>query len=323
MVANSSKISLGVCQRKLLFVSLFVAVLLVSCTMVVGAESSVVGAVHVGSEAELRAAIKNATPGVPVVIALDSNILLKDDAIFIDANKDITLSSNNKNKFYQLIGTIKDRHVNTISVSSGGVLRLDGIIVTHTKGTSGEGVYVTSSGTLIMIEGEISNNKLGGVYNQGHFIMYGGKISNNRNAYTHISSVTFVGGYGGGVNNEGKFEMFGGEISNNTADKNGGGIHNTGTFIMYGGKISGNTADTMGGGIHNVGTFKKRGGEIINNTAPEGNNVYPLKSNSWLSITTICVSAVVVVGIVIGVLFLQIKKRRSVRVNKKHKTPTT
>ena len=311
MVANSSKISLGVCQRKLLFVSLFVAVLLVSCMMVVGAkDSSLEDVIYVSSEAELNAAVKNATPGVPVVIALDRDITLTDNALIINNNKDITLTSNKTSGFYQLIGTVKNMRMYTISVSYGGVLKLDGVIVTHARGYSGTGILVSNGSTLIMVEGEISNN-WGGVHNNGHFIMYGGKISNNKNTYAHISSVTFAGGYGGGVNNEGKFEMFGGEITNNTADKNGGGIHNTGTFTMYGGKISDNTADTIGGGIHNTGTFKKRGGEIINNTAPEGNNIYSPENNSWPSMVSICVSIVFVCGIVGGFYFYESKKRKN------------
>ena len=174
------------------------------------------------------------------------------------------------------------------------VTQVDGIVVTQAEGCKGEGVYIYNGGTLIMTEGEISNNKLGGVHNQGHFIIYGGKISNNRNTYTHITSVTFIGGYGGGVyNNKGNFEMFGGEISGNTADMAGCGVYNRGgNFTMHNGKISNNkhtytnndattwSGDGYGGGVANSGTFEMFGGEITGNTAnKDGGGVSNHSSN--------------------------------------------
>jgi hypothetical protein len=121
-----------------------------------------------------------------------------------------------------LFGTTFQR---TIDVGDGGVLILDGVIVTEGEAC----VYVSNGGTLIMFSGEICNNtgfKTGGVFNTGVFLMYGGKISDNSARQ------------GGGVHNSGNFTMFGGEISNNDAAVyNGGGVFNCGNFTMFGGRL--------------------------------------------------------------------------------------
>lgn len=153
---------------------------------------------------------------------------------------------------------------------NGGVLRINGIIVTHSDDyNNGDydvyGVRVSYYGILILMDGEISNN-IGrggcGVNNYGTFEMYGGVISGNNAKY-----------YGGGVYNNGVFKLFGGEIINNTAYV-GGGVSTNGTFEMSGGKISGNTALNSGGGVYcSTGTFNRSGGEIFGNTADIDNDV--------------------------------------------------
>jgi hypothetical protein len=214
--------------------------------------------IHVRNEGELKKAVYNAESGVPIIIVLNRDISLT-GSLAIPADRNITLTSNRQNGFYKIIGA--DAH-STINVNSNGVLKLDGVIVTHVDGAFGCGIHVYGSSVLIMVDGQISGNTDigGGVWishPDGIFEMYGGKISNN------------TGAYGGGVQNRGIFSLFGGVISDNAANSNGGGVNNVGTFVMTGGKISDNTATEDGGGVWNSGTFTMSGGSstISNNVA--------------------------------------------------------
>jgi hypothetical protein len=289
----------GVRRSRLLLVSLILVVLLCSlfsCTMVVGAKTSLKGAIHVSDEVELKNAVSNAKSGIQIVIAIDNDISLTEGMLVIPAGKDITLTSNKAIGFYQLIGAkamtrdpnlFFDTYYDTVVVMGGGVLRIDGVIVTHAKGIKGTGVRVGSDGTLIMYDGKISGNNLPRAY-LGHA------------AWT---------GYGGGVHNSGIFEMYGGEITNNTAYC-GGGVYNVGTFTMYDGIISDNAAD-YGGGVY--GTVDRFGGEIYNNTTknkpyPE-NNSDTSENTALIFITVICVGAMVIMGVVM-VLISYFKYRK-------------
>jgi hypothetical protein len=226
-------------RRKLLLVSLLIAVLIITSMFIYvffvqHDTSPVSGDVAVRTEVELVNAVDNAVE--PIVITFDNDIQLT-SSLTIPANKNITLTSNRSNGFFKLMGT---QSVNTITVERGGVLSLDGVIVTHAQNVRGRGVYVASGGTLVMVGGEISGNKAtyqgGGVQNEGYFVMYGGKILGN-DVYD-ISSRGggyHLGGSGGGVYNRGVFEMFGGVISDNSAGC-GGGVCNYGTFTLHDGE---------------------------------------------------------------------------------------
>ncbi|MDR2707687.1 MAG: hypothetical protein LBB87_02940 [Nitrososphaerota archaeon] len=247
---------------------------------------SLENAIHVKNEDELKNAINNAS-SKGTVIALDNDITLANDSLTISANKVITLTGNKANGFYKLIGAFDK---STITVE-GGVLQLDGIIVTHTNDAKGVGVYVMEDGWFIMYSGEISGNTYtynaqvsriegGGVCIWGGvFELYGGAISNNK-----------ATGRGGGVYNaNGMFKMFGGEISNNKAigdHGSGGGVFSGGSqsvFELHNGKISNNKADYNGGGVarpediggYMPGHFNMFGGEISDNTAAiDGGGIY-------------------------------------------------
>ncbi|MDR2707212.1 MAG: hypothetical protein LBB87_00470 [Nitrososphaerota archaeon] len=256
-------------------VLLFVIVLFSSCFVsVFGGGSffvSGVSGIVVSNETELRNAINNAVGST--TIAIDKDITLT-ETLKIPDNKNVTLTSNKPSGYYKLNGVFD---MSTISVLNGGVLVLDGVIVTHT-GNAGDragGVGVSGGGMLILYSGEISGNTVvgwvnphqsggygdalgGGLYNYGVFEMYGGKISGNN-----------VRGHGGGVFNSGVFKMFGGEISGNVVNgevASGGGVFNAyqSSFVMSGGVISGNTAG-RGGGVYNLGSFNMSGGEIVGN----------------------------------------------------------
>jgi len=262
----------------------------------------------VSNETELKNAVNNALTGIPIIVALDNDITLT-DTLIISANKDITLTSNKAVGYYKLSGAVNK---STLTVESGGVLKLDGLVITHAKDVRGTGVYIMENGQLVMYNGEISGNidtfsRSGGgaVQNSGTFEMYNGKIFNNTAAFGGgvlnevggsfsmsggtISNNTVTGdvwsGYGGGVYNLGVFELSGGTISNNTLNDQGyswsgygGGVYNSGVFSMSEGEISNNIANGLysdsGGGVHNTGTFTMLGGTISNNTASVGGGIY-------------------------------------------------
>ena len=211
---------LGSLMSMLLLFSLF------SCVLVVGAADSL----EVGDESELVAAVEGAVSGVPVVIALNDDIVLS-NSLSISDGKNVTLVSVGDAEF-SLVGA---NGVSTIVVEGGGELRLDGIVVTHAVDAIGCGVNVTSGGLLIMYSGMIFNNDDvsdgGGVVNYGNFTLSGGEIFDNAPC---------------GVFNSGNFTMSGGKIFSNVGS--GVTIYSGGNFTMSDGEICQNVAD-IGGGV--------------------------------------------------------------------------
>ena len=272
----------------LLFISLLFVVLVSSlfvCVMVnYSSGASLVNVVYVKNEEELRNAVTNASSMESIVIALDNDIVFTDfTRLRIPANSDVTLTSSKTTGYYKIL--------RSITVESGGVLNVDGVIITN-EPTGAGGVEVKKGGRLILYSGEISGNSLngsldpfvhaygGGVCNYGVFEMYGGKISSNRALDGEGVGNIFAGnyvGHGGGVANYGTFKMFGGEISGNTA-RYGGGVYNLrdGVFEMYGGKIWDNCATFSGGGVFSIDSFSWSSGTISGNVALDYNDVYIL-----------------------------------------------
>ncbi|MCL2256772.1 MAG: hypothetical protein FWC14_01000 [Candidatus Bathyarchaeota archaeon] len=201
----------------------------------------------IGDEGKLRAAIDTAVG--PTVITLNKDLTLKDPLV-INNGKNITLTSNSDNAFFKLFFVTNPR---AITVNTGGVLILDGVIITRDSNSIGSGVTVSLGGTFIMIDGEISG---------------------------HTAPTA-----GGGVFNAGTFSMLGGVITKNTAGMHGGGVANSGTFTMSGGVISDNFAPERGGGVDNYGgagiVFEMSGGVITNNEAYKGGGVYHHSQGSF------------------------------------------
>jgi hypothetical protein len=263
-------------SKAFFFFFLFVAVLISSCFSPIfdsGVSPFASGASDkvVSTETELRNAINNSAGST--IITLNKDITLTETTLTIPAGKDITLTSNSNTKLFKLIGR---HYATTLTVENDGVLKIDGIIVTHElndsmKRTRGIGVYVNSSGTLALYSGEISGNKASsdggsGVYNTGSFSMFGGAITNN----TTVNEDEWYVLSGGGVYNSGSFTMSGGTISGNTASNYGGGVYNSGNFTMSGGTITNNTSLSLGGGVCNRGNFTIFDGMISNNTVTYG-----------------------------------------------------
>jgi len=236
---------------------------------------------HVGTETELRNAVNEAAGETPVIIVFDRDIYLTETTLAIFPRTEVTLRSNTELakksgvNFFRLFG-VSD--VSTITVESGGILKLEGIIVTHNEGDYGRGVDVSFGSMLRLTDGEISNNTSnhGGVHNLGSFIMSGGKILDNTATET-----------GGGICNQGKVNISGGKISGNTAEA-GGGVSNTNRdaiFTMSGGEIINNTAKVEGGGVQNNhgSTFNLFDGVISGNTANCGGGVYNWNSYFFMS----------------------------------------
>jgi len=252
----------------------------------------------VSSEGELRNAVYNAPAIENFVIALNADIALT-SSLVISEGKNITLTSEGNSEFFKLIGVAEQ---STIIIEPGGVLVLDGIVVTHVKDAVGQRVTVKFNGSFIMVEGIISGNTAGGgwsggggVYNWGTFEMYGGKISNNI-AFNGGGVTNYQGNFtmfkgiisdnhGGGVTNyQGNFTMFNGAISDNTGN---GGVDNYGVFEMYGGVLSGNFDGggwSSGGGVDsNNGNFSMFGGVISGNFGYYGGGVYNSHGNFSMS----------------------------------------
>ena len=131
-----------------LFSSCFVSVSIDGSSFVVGTSDKVV----VNDETELRNALQDVEG--PIVIALDKDIKLTKSYISISSGTYVTLTSNNIHNFFKIIGLDGQ---STIEVR-GGVLVLEGAIITHDVGSNGSGIFVHNSGTLIMSGGEISGN---------------------------------------------------------------------------------------------------------------------------------------------------------------------
>jgi hypothetical protein len=291
-------------KQVLLFVSLLLVIVLVLCVVFIfnGLSSA---EEDFSSEVMLRAAIDDAVG--PTIITLDKDITLADQLVIRDG-KNITLTSKDSSNFSKLLFLSCPR---AVTVDRGGVLILDGVVITRESGSIGSGVTVSLGGTFIMIDGEISGHTGfatgGGVYNSGMFTMLGGVISGNTaglrgGGVTNVGTFMMSGGViannvavecGGGVDNYGDmssaFEMSGGVIANNKAPKGGGLYHYSwGSFSLSGeGVISNNVAD-VGGGIYIDTTFTSNfgmfGGMISGNTAKnQGGGLYIRKGNFWLT----------------------------------------
>ncbi|MCL1970704.1 MAG: InlB B-repeat-containing protein [Candidatus Bathyarchaeota archaeon] len=287
----------------------FLIVLIISFSAMFSAFSGVsffasAADVQATNENDLRTAVAGATE--PTIITIMSDIDLTATTLTIPAGADITLKSVDSTAFCKLSGAY-GKSVITVN----GKLTLDGVILTHFSTGVGNGVTVNRGGTLIMIDGEISDNRDtndggGGVYvvaNGASFTMYGGVISNNIadqwgggvniepgstfSLYGGVVSNNKANGYGvgGGVCADGVFEMFGGEISGNTAIRGGGGVYSRGqsgasNFTMVDGLIFNNSVTSgsgYGGGVavSNPCVFTMKGGKILDNTAPSyGGGVY-------------------------------------------------
>lgn len=156
--------------------------------------------------------------------------------------------------------------------------------ITHEQDKTGRGIM--SSGTLILYNGEITNNEIvkgngaGVRVDGGEFYMYNGSISNNK-----VSD----SGNGGGVYaiDSTNFVISGGSIDSNHAPSSGGGIYyeskinKSVNFTISGGNIVRNSAVTGNGGgiclksaLGNM-KFTMSGGRISNNVAyKNGGGVY-------------------------------------------------
>jgi uncharacterized repeat protein (TIGR02543 family) len=247
--------------------------------------------VQVATEQDLRDVVSGAME--PTIITITNDITLTGTALTIPAGVDITLKSVSDFVFCKLTGA-SGQDVLVVE----GMLTLDGVILTHLDGNSGRGVNVTSSGTFVMINGEISGNSVlaqgGGVSMDtgAIFTMFGGVISNNT-----VSAL--VGGGGGVYNLGGVFTVSGDNcvIVNNTAGSGGGGgvLNQAGVFTVSGKDcmIANNTSTYgYGGGVFNdysrdggfnVGSvFIMYGGEISNNTANSGGGVFNNPRNTFV-----------------------------------------
>ncbi|MGI5064917.1 right-handed parallel beta-helix repeat-containing protein [Treponema putidum] len=243
-----------------------------------------------GNEADYGGAICVRESGS---VSMESGSLMTNTASISGGGVDVDDSAS----FTMTGGEIKTNEANS---GGGGVYAHSGTftlsdiasIESNTaKGRNGGGIYVDSTGTLVIKGGSIKLNMAtkttggvgngGGVYVYGYgdfkgkLNMIGGSIEGNG---AGKEGSNYYGSGGGVYIDGGTFTMTGGEIKTNNA-KNGGGValDEGGTLELSGsGKIINNTAADGGGGVYvdANGTFKMHGGTIENNTSTLGKGVY-------------------------------------------------
>lgn len=243
-----------------------------------------------GNEADYGGAICVRESGS---VSMESGSLMTNTASISGGGVDVDDSAS----FTMTGGEIKTNEANS---GGGGVYAHSGTftlsdiasIESNTaKGRNGGGIYVDSTGTLVIKGGSIKLNMAtkttGGVGNGGGVYVYGyGSFKGKLNMIGGSIEGNGAGkegsnyyGSGGGVYIKGgTFTMTGGEIKTNNA-KNGGGValDEGGTLELSGsGKIINNTAAGGGGGIAVLhGTFTMSKGKVIGNTAAQkGGGVY-------------------------------------------------
>jgi predicted outer membrane repeat protein len=222
----------------------------------------------------------------------------------------------------------------------GGSFTLSGGLIWGNTAWRGGGVG--NHGVFVMSGGEISNNIAtvngGGVTNgqliaRANFEMSGGEILGNTaekggGVYNFFNSTAILSGTG--------------VISNNNASTFGGGICTDSTFTLVEGMVLDNSA-YIGGGVYvGNGDTTLIGGKVSGNTAKEGNNVYNENGNltisskeiirdaivfpspepspspepesqpeSFPTALVLSLSALMIVGVIVGLLYNQKKRIRS------------
>jgi len=274
---------------------------------------------QVSNLTELLDAVSDAPSTAPgnttsYVIELESDIELT-GTLQIDTGKNILLTGD-----YTLSGADGE-----IVINVKGILTLDGIIVTHANGATGNsrGILV-NAGELYMYSGAISENAAngnsgGGVYvgdnakfeisgtaritdnfasddAGGVFVSWGATFTMSEQAC--ISGNTALRHGGGVYVSDARFNIQGGVISGNKGTFGGGIFSNGGTIVMDGGIIGGTVAadanvatqfGAAGGGVYNYGggSFTLNDGSIIGNSARNayGGGIYNDEHNSELIMT--------------------------------------
>ncbi len=221
---------------------------------------------------ELEAGLYKLTDDVALTTA---NLTIPEGVeVTIDLNG-YTLTGNGAGSVIVVCGDliIQDTSTATNGMITGG--NGNEVIVAAGAEKCGGGVYVASTGSLILKSGKIANNTAlrgGGVYVEpgGTFVMDDGEISGNK-------ATAVKGAGGGGVaapfsnENVGRptVTINGGKISKNISYIQGGGIFSAAEFVLNDGIISENKAPA-GGGIMANYTFTMNGGKITENIATGG-----------------------------------------------------
>ena len=150
------------------------------------------------------------------------------DGLTINGDNRITLSGNDS--------------VRVLYVSSGALLTLQNISVTHGSTTQGGGLY-NDGGTVIISHSVFSNNSAsnggGGVMNNG------GTLTITNSTFSSNSATSD----GGGVANGGALTITNSTFSNNSANYGGGVMNNSATATILNSTFSGNSATLGGGGV--------------------------------------------------------------------------
>jgi len=203
----------------------------------------------------------------------------------IPLEKNITLTSDTGNiwtitspstRHLEVLGTLTLKNIILDGANTGGGLQVgdnNPLSIVDSK------LYIKSGASIQRCSIDASNHGGGIMMGSGSIVMSDGSIINNRADGSFGGAVYIV---------KGTFTMTGGEISGNRA-LNGGGITLIGSnitdsiFTLEGGTISENTASGVGGAIYMTRTpfpfpgiciFEVNGGLISGNNAADGGGVF-------------------------------------------------
>ena len=152
-------------------------------------------------------------------------------------------------------------------INAGGTFTLDGLIINHTKHSSGGALF--SNGATVTVKNSNISNSISS--NTGAAVQNALGIMTVSNSTFSGNTVTNIDG--GGIYNKGTLTVTNSTFSGNTVPNldgggggHGGGIYNSGTLTVTNSTFSGNSAATSGGGIYNTGTLNYSNTIIANST---------------------------------------------------------
>ena len=231
----------------------------------------------VGSYADLKAAISNATESQETEILLSDNIVVT-DTIEIPSNKVITLNLGGHTVSYTGSG-----HVSIFTVKGTLTLIGDGTITGGTGNNKPDPYVYKGGGVYVDTDAVFNMGTKDGTCNV--------KITGNK-----APQIDGNGSFGGGVyvNLNATFNMYSGTISDNYVNRGGAGVYvnSDAIFNMYGGSICQNKVDESnssdgGAGVYltSGAVFNMEDGTISKNEANNGGGVYINSRSSDTSFT--------------------------------------
>lgn len=228
-------------------------------------------------------------PGSPIVLSSTINIGVNltidgpgGSALAVSGNHSVGVF-NVPSGVTAIISGITIEDGNTAS-DGGGIDNAGAVIVTNSTvsannaGVQGGGINNGAGGTLIVLDGVVSNNTAngpgtcsvsgdgcgGGIYNDGVAEVTGSTVSGNSVGLVGGGIASSNGGVSGVINT---LTVIDSTLSDNSTNGSGGAIYvNTGSVNLTGSTLSDNIAN-YGGGMYNNGPAEVTNSTIVGNTA--------------------------------------------------------